>query len=361
LSNNRHYSMTSFVDGYVSFRGYKTWYRTAGDLRNGVPLILLHGGPGIPGNAYDPLMAQMADRRPSVRYDQLGCGRSDRPNDPSLWRVETFVEELAALRDALRLDRIHLLGHSWGGMLAIDYLLGRPRGVQSLVLSSSLSSTRAWIEEARRLRSAMPAHIVASMLRFESAYVPAGADGSPTRDVKMRPGIEPDSVLGIARLMRLFLPVVTSSAIQRLASWASYLPPLRRAAYEVAGMAFMRRHVCRMPRMPLVLCQDFLARNQQVYETMWGPSEFFATGVLADWDVDARLGEIDVPTLILSGRYDEATPAQQTRLRDGIRRSEWTVLEHSAHLTFIEEPERYGQLLTAFLEKVERGSAHAVV
>ena len=94
---------------------------------------------------------------------------------------------------------------------------------------------------------------------------------------------------------------------------------------------------------------------------MWGPSEFFATGVLADWDVDARLGEIDVPTLLLSGRYDEATPAQQTRLRDGIRRSEWTVLDNSAHLTFIEEPERYGQLLTAFLEKVERGSAHAVV
>lgn len=347
--------MAAFADGYLSFRGYKTWYRTAGDLRKGVPLVLLHGGPGIPGNAYEPLMAQLADRCPSVRYDQLGCGRSDRPNDPSLWRVDTFVEELGAVRDALGLDRIHLLGHSWGGMLALEYLLGGARGVQSLVLSSSLWSTRVWIDEARRLRSSLPVHIVASMRRFEDSYVSARASAPATAKGGTRPGISPDRVVGPARMMRICLPLATSDAAQRLASWLSYMPPLRRAAYEIAGMAFMRQHVCRMPSMPLVLCQDFLARNQQVYETMWGPSEFFATGVLADWNVDARLGEIDVPTLILSGRYDEATPAQQQYLHERIRRSDWKVLEHSAHLTFVEEPEQYLQLLTAFLDNVEHG------
>ena len=112
--------MASFTDGFVSFGGYKTWYQTAGDLRSKAPLVLLHGGPGIPGNSYAQLMADLADSRPVVRYDQLGCGRSDRPNDPSLWRVETFLDELAALRDALALDDIHLLGHSWGGMLGIE-------------------------------------------------------------------------------------------------------------------------------------------------------------------------------------------------------------------------------------------------
>jgi proline-specific peptidase len=141
--------------------------------------------------------------------------------------------------------------------------------------------------------------------------------------------------------------------MQRVAAWASHLPPLRRAAYEIAGIAFLRRHLCRAARFPLVLCRDFLARNQQVYETMWGPSEFFATGVLAGWSVEPRLGEITVPTLILSGRYDEATPPQQRRLRDGIRGSQWTMFEHSAHFSFIEEPDRYHEVLTSFLDGVD--------
>ena len=341
--------------GYLSFRGYRTWYETTGDLSSGVPLLLLHGGPGIPGGSYAALMAQLADRRPVVRYDQLGCGRSDRPNDPSLWRVQTFVDELAALRETLGLERIHLLGHSWGGMLALEYLLTRPEGVRSLVLSSSLSSTRFWVEEARRLRSEMPAHILAMMRRFEDDYdwiadAPAPVVGGT------EPGIAPEDVAFRARMMRWSLPFVTSALVQRVASWASFVPPLRRAAFEIASMAFMRRHVCRMAHFPLVLCQDYLARNQQVYETMWGPSEFFATGVLAEWNVEPRLGEVAVPTLILSGRYDEATPAQQRRLHDGIPGSRWIVLAHSAHLTFIEEPDRYREVLTSFLDDVDAGA-----
>jgi pimeloyl-ACP methyl ester carboxylesterase len=346
--------MADSADGYVSFRGYRTWYRITGDRQSGVPLVLLHGGPGIPGNAYEPLMAALAERRPVVRYDQLGCGRSDRPNDPSLWRIPTFVDELATLRRALGLDRIHLLGHSWGGMLALEYLLAGAVGVQSLVLSSSLCSTQFWVEEARRLRDTMPAYIVASMRRFEDWYeVKGAAPALSPAAADARPGIAPDHVAGQARLMRGLLPLMTSAPVQRMASWASLVPPLRGAAYEIAGMAFLRRHVCRMADVPLVLCQDFLARNQQVYETMWGPSEFFATGVLADWNVESRLGEIDVPTLILSGRYDEATPAQQRRLLEGISGSRWTILEHSAHMGFLEERERYLEVLTSFLDDVD--------
>jgi len=341
--------------GYLSFRGYRTWYETIGDLSSGVPLVLLHGGPGIPGGSYAGLMAQLADRRPVVRYDQLGCGRSDRPNDPSLWRVQTFVDELAALREKLGLERIHLLGHSWGGMLALEYLLTRPKGVRSLVLSSSLSNTQFWVEETRRLRSEMPAHIVATMRRFEDDYDRSSVAPAPAT-MRTEPGIAPEDVAFRARMMRWSLPLVTSALVQRLASWASFVPPLHRAAYEIASMAFMRRHVCRMDNFPLVLCQDYLARNQEVYETMWGPSEFFSTGVLADWNVEPRLGEVAVPTLILSGRYDEATPAQQQRLHDGIPGSRWALLEHSAHLTFMEEPDRYREMLTSFLDDVDAGA-----
>jgi pimeloyl-ACP methyl ester carboxylesterase len=339
---------------YFPFRGFRTWYQTSGDLTSAAPLVLLHGGPGIPGNSYLPLMQQLLPR-PTVRYDQLGCGRSDRPNDPSLWQVQTFVDELAALREALGLDQIHLLGHSWGGMLAIEYLLTRPSGVRSLILSSALCSTKFWVEEARRLRDDLPAHTVAAMRRFEAHCDPTGPP-APLAPGQTRPGIAPESVAVPAQAMRWMMPLMTSAPVQRAASWASAVPFFRRAAYEIAGMAFMRRHVCRLP-LSLTLCQDYLARNQQVYETMWGPSEFFATGVLADWDVESRLGDIDVPTLVLSGRHDEATPAHQQRLQEGIRGSQRLTLEHSAHLTFFEEPTRYCEVLTSFLERVEAAIA----
>jgi pimeloyl-ACP methyl ester carboxylesterase len=262
-------------EGYIPFRGYKVWYQATGDLRSGIPLVLLHGGPGIPGNSYADLMMQLAGRRPAVRYDQLGCGRSDRPDDPSLWRIQTFIDELTALRDALGLDRIHLLGHSWGGMLAIEDLLTRPMGVKSLVLSSALCSTPFWVEEARRLRDALPAYVVATMRRFEDHHDAAAAAAQATAASRgrTRPGIPPERVALPARLMRWTMPLVTSAFMQRLASWGSRVPPFRRAAYEIAGMAFMRRHVCRAP-LSLVLCQDYLTRNQQVYETMWGRANF---------------------------------------------------------------------------------------
>jgi proline-specific peptidase len=203
----------------------------------------------------------------------------------------------------------------------------------------------------------MPAYLVNTMRRFEERHDPTAVPVSAVAET--RPGIAPDDVSRAARMMQWVLPVIASAPVQRIASWASFVPAFRRAAYEIAGMAFMRRHVCRMAWLPLVLCQDFLARNQQVYETMWGPSEFFATGLLADWNIEPRLGEIDVPTLIVSGRYDEATPAQQQRLKDGITGSQWTVLEHSAHLTFIEEPDRYREVVTAFLDAVEAGTMSA--
>ena len=133
----------SFTGGYFSFRGYKIWYETSGELRGGVPIVMLHGGPGIPGNSYAPLMQRLAPARPSVRYDQLGCGRSDRPVDPSLWQVQTFLDELMALREALGLDQIHLLGHSWGGMLAIEYLLTR-------LCSPTGMSNRDWVNSTCR-------------------------------------------------------------------------------------------------------------------------------------------------------------------------------------------------------------------
>jgi proline iminopeptidase len=137
-------------EGYVDFRGYRTWYRVASDRSSGtVPLLALHGGPGSTHHYFTPL-EQLADERPVVLYDQIGCGASDRPTDIE-WSVDVFREEVEAVRDQLELDRIHLLGTSWGGMLALEHVLSGASGIVSLVLSSTLANVDEWSEEQKRL------------------------------------------------------------------------------------------------------------------------------------------------------------------------------------------------------------------
>jgi len=236
---------------------------------------VLHGGPGSAHDALEALSALIDQGRRVVFYDQLGSGESDRPDDPSLWTVETFIEQLRSVREGLGLDEIHLFGSSWGGMLAVEYALTRPEGLASLVLNSTPSSAPRWAEETARLA--------------------AGLDGEE----------------------------------------------------------FRRRHICRLDPEPDVLQRARAKFGKQVYETMWGPNEFTVTGTLKDWDVIGRLGEIRVPTLITSGRYDECTPTLVQPLHRGIAGSEWVLFEHSAHMPYLEEPERYLQVVGEFLERVE--------
>lgn len=143
------------VEGRIPFRGFTTWYRDEGPVE-GVPLVCLHGGPGSTHHYFEPLRELARSGRRLVVYDQLGCGNSDRPDDPELWTVELFVDELRALREALGLDRIHLLGTSWGSMLAIEYALTKPRGLASLVLNSPPTAAATWVAEATRLRDDLP-------------------------------------------------------------------------------------------------------------------------------------------------------------------------------------------------------------
>jgi L-proline amide hydrolase len=240
-----------------------------------LPLLVLHGGPG---SAHDPLegLAALSDQgRRVVFYDQLGSGESDRPDNPSLWTVETFIDQLRSVRDGLGLDELHLVGSSWGGMLAVEYALTQPDGLASLVLNSTPTSAPRWAEETARL-----------------------AEGLDEGE-------------------------------------------------------FRRRYICRLDPEPEVLQRARAKFGKQVYETMWGPNEFTVTGTLKDWDVIARLGEIRVPTLVTSGRYDECTPALVEPLHEGIAGSEWIIFEDSAHMPYLEEPERYLQVVGEFLERVE--------
>jgi proline-specific peptidase len=286
-------------EGRIPFRGFETWYRIVGeDTIDKSPVLCLHGGPGGAHDYMEPI-EQLADGRRVIFYDQLGSGRSPVPSDPSRWNLELFVEEVGAVRDALGLDRIHLLGQSWGGMLALEYMLTGPAGVESLLLSDTLASTSLWIEETRRLRADLPADVRAVLDRCE-------AEGTTDSD-----------------------------------------------EYQEACQVFSDRHICRIVPNPDCVRRSLEGMPNEVYLTMWGPSEFYATGLLRDWDLTARLGEIDLPTLIMSGRYDESTPVVSGALNAGIAGSEWVMFEDSSHMPHVEEPERFLEVVGDFLARIE--------
>ncbi len=291
--------LSSVQEGLIPFHGYHTWYRVVGEREEPgkLPLLALHGGPGATHDYLEPLEALAATGRRVIFYDQLGCGWSATPPNPAMWTVDLYVEEVGAVRAALGLDRVHILGQSWGGMLGMEYALTQPDGLASLTVADSPASMLQWVAEANRLRADLPPEVQRTLLEHEAA----GTTDDP--------------------------------------------------AYEQALEMFYRRHVCRLDPWPEYVTRAFanIAANPEVYHIMNGPSEFHVIGTLKEWDITARLGEIGVPTLVISGRYDEATPAIAETVHQGIPGSEWVLFEHSSHMPHAEEPERFMQVLDRFL------------
>jgi proline-specific peptidase len=284
------------TEGRIPFKGHSTWYTIVGEGEQDgrLPLLLLHGGPGG-AHDYMESMGELARAgRRVIMYDQLGCGKSPAPSDPGMWTVELFVEEVDVVREALGLDRLHILGQSWGGMLGMEYALTQPEGVESLVICDSPGRMDLWVEEANRLRADLPPEVQATLLKHEEA----GTTDDPE--------------------------------------------------YEEACLVFYNRHVCRVPWSESV-SRSFAQMPNEVYMTMNGPSEFHCIGTLRTWDVTPRLGEITIPTLVVSGRYDEATPRISKEVSDGIPGAEWVLFEESSHMPHEEEPERFRQVVGDFL------------
>ena len=280
-----------------------TWYRVTGDLRPGdpdapTPLVVLHGGPGA---THDYLLSlvDLADGRAVVHYAQLGGGRSTHYPDrgAEFWTPELFVRELKNLVDALGIaGRHHVLGQSWGGFLAEEYAFTQPPGLRALVLADTAASWADFAAEGGKLREQLPAEVQATLAKHEEA--------------------------------------------------GSYDDP----EYMEACLVFYGRHVCRIPWPPEVAKTfELLEQDPTVYRTMNGPSEFHIIGSCKDWQVKDRLHEIRVPTLLVSGRYDEATPALQQVLLDGIADSEWLCFEESSHMPHVEERERYMRVVGDWL------------
>jgi L-proline amide hydrolase len=288
-------------EGRVPFRGFETWYREAGETAPGkLPVLLLHGGPGAASDYLEPLLRLAETGRRAVTYDQIGAGRSKVPPEALEWTVDLFVDEVAAVREALELDRIHLFGHSWGGMLAMEYALTQPSGLASLVVGHSPASIPQWVEETGRLRAQLPDDVQHTLARHEGA----GAVHDPE--------------------------------------------------YEEACMVFYRRHVCRADPWPDYVVRSF-AELGEVYNTMNGPSEFHVVGTLKDWSVVDRLGEIRVPTFVISGEHDEATPAINATVTNGIPNARSVILPERSHIAHAEDPDEYLALLDEFFSSVEAG------
>jgi len=286
-------------EGFIPAPGGRVWYQISGSGR-GMPPLALHGGPGFPHDYLEPLAA-LGDDRPVIFYDQLGCGHSDRPDEPSLWTLERFVEELAAVRGGLGLDRIHLLGHSWGSMLAAECLIDGAAGVASLILASPILSARRFRLDAARLRAALPAEVADALARHEAA----GTTGSDE--------------------------------------------------YTAATREYYRRHLrgTAITEAPEPLMRSQAAGNDAVYELMWGPNEFAFSGTLGTFERTDRLGDLGVPTLLLCGRFDECTPEATSSYAALIPGAELVVFKRSAHMAQFTEPELYLDTIRDFLRRHE--------
>jgi proline iminopeptidase len=288
-------------EGYIPVTGGLVWYKVV-NPSNSIPLLTLHGGPGSPHQYLEPL-ERLAGVHPMIFYDQLGCGKSERPDDTSLWQRSRFVEELSQVRKALKLEQIHLFGHSWGTMLAIDYALTKPKGLISLVLASPALSISRWLKDMEHYRNSLP--------------------------------------IGVQKILKNHEENDTTDSDE----------------YQVASMEFYRRYLCRLNPWPEPLERTVANEGTTVYNTMWGPAEFYMTGNLLNYDRTAQLGEIDIPTLFTCGRYDEATPEATTWYQSLLPKSELTVFEQSAHMAHLEETELYLQTLRNFLWRVEQCSS----
>ena len=286
----------------------ETWCRVIGE-GDRTPIVLLHGGPGYNSEYLRRFENFAKTGRTVIRYDQIGSGRSvvdDEHYRPGVFTVELFRRELSRLREEIGLDMVILIGQSWGVMLALEHAIQGAPGIRGLVLMSGPASMEEWTAETLRLRDELPAEVRETLAREEAA----GRVGSP--------------------------------------------------AFKEAYAVWERTHVLRMDEPPPWEAEglEIFERDMRVYDLTTGGAEFPTEGTtfeLADWDIRPMLGNVSAPTLLLSGRYDEATPAVMSTLLRGIAGSEWHILEESSHSCHTEEEALTMLLVADFLARLEGG------
>ncbi len=291
--------MISTNKGFLITNGFRIYVEIYGRQSAKTPLLILHGGPGAAHNYLLSLALLANNDRQVIFYDQLGCGLSDMPDDDSLWEVERFVNELIEVRKQLQLSDVHLLGHSWGGMLAITYLQTNPSGIKSLILASSMISLPLYQTEVTKLKKRLPTDVYKTMVLNEEAGTTDSSE------------------------------------------------------YKKAYGVYSSRHVFRGTHYPAEFKTPKGRNGDAVYKKMWGPSEAYVNGTLKTWNAISKLREISVPTLVISGEFDELTPKQAKITAEQIRGSRSEIIKDASHCAHIEKQEEYLGAVNEFLVNVE--------
>lgn len=289
------------LEGYVDVKGGKIWYKIVGQ-GDKTPLLILHGGPGSRSCSSMSGYSLLADERPVIFYDQLGSGNSDRPEDTTLWEVSRFVDEIDRLREKLQLEELHILGGSWGGALLAEYMITKqPEGVKSVIFKSPLISTKDWMEDAKILISQMSQNLQDTINKYEALQ-------------------QYDALPYIA---------ATDSFYARYLFHVQYPPVQQQECDGVPGF------------------------NYEVYNYMWGPTEFTALGTLKDFDRVGDLSNIKEPVFFLAGEYDEARPETMYRYQKLIPDSKVVIIEDAGHACVTDQPEATVKAIRDFLRDVE--------
>ncbi len=292
------------ASGRIAVPGGNVSWSRFGD-GGGVPLLVIHGGPGLTSSYLENFTA-LGDARPVFTWDQLECGQSDRPNDRRLWTLERFVEELDAVRAALAPGPVHVLGHSWGTTLAMEWLMTkRPTGVASVIFASPCLSSPRWIEDTRALVA----------------------------------GLSPEAQSAIAEAERS----------------GNFSTPGYHAA---AWGEWIHAHIVRtLPPEAIAALLGSLAEvnaNLELLEHMWGPSDFTVTGTLKTFDRTSDLGALRMPVLFHCGEFDEARPDTIREQAALTPHAEVAIIAGAGHLTMIDAPEEANRSIRVFLARVER-------
>jgi len=288
------------IDDFIPVTGGKVWYKIVGCHAKKTPLLILHGGPGANCGYLKPLEA-LGAQRPVIFYDQLGCGNSERPRGIKLWTLGRYVEELSQVRKSLGLETVHIFGASWGKMLAVEYILSKqPTGIASLLLSGPAVSVSRWIADQRAYIKRLPREIHAIINRAEKHSEYSSRE------------------------------------------------------YQKAMLIYYKRHLCRLKPWPGYLKESFTKINSDIYEHMWGPSEFTCTGTLKHYERAQDLRNIRTPTLFLTGRHDEASPQTAAYYQGLLPGSLLRVIEDASHMHLLEKTKECLSVIRKFIADFDR-------
>ena len=284
-------------EGYVTVKGGKIWYRILGEGKQ-TPILMLHGGPGGTSKSFYQL-AELGNDRPVIIFDQLGSGQSGYHTDTTLLTVENFVEQVEALKTSLQLKEFYLHGHSWGTALALEYYLKYPKGIKAIIFNSPYFSTSLWKADADTLISTLP------------------------------------------------------DSIQKAIKTGEKNHDFESPEYKNANEVFTKNFGIRKTRLKSELDTSTLKGNTFIYNYMWGPTEFTATGTLINYNRVQSLKTITVPTLFITGEFDEARPTTVKYFQSLVPNSKFIMIDGAGHGTMHDNRSQNISAIKNFLDSLE--------